>query len=226
MRLADARTKLILLNTPHNPSGALASEEAVRTLDAFAQKRGIPLVADEVYHPIYHGAKARSVGEYSRASVLGDFSKAFSLPGLRIGFMLERDPKLRQELENAHGYFTTSTSMLGELLAEVATRNRETIFDRARSVSAPNLALLDEWVAANEEHVEWLRPRGSMTAFPRLRGVRDARPFCVAAAERGVLVALGEAFGAPAHFRIGFGLAMPRYAEALGILAETLRSRF
>ena len=225
MRLVDARTKLILLNTPHNPSGALASEEAVRALDAFAQKRGIPLVVDEVYHPIYHGVRARSVGEYSRASVLGDFSKAFSLPGLRIGFMLERDAKLRLELENAHGYFTTSTSMLGELLAETATRHRETIFDRARAVTAPNLALLDEWAAAHEEQIEWLRPSGSMTAFPRLRGVADARPFCVAAAERGVLVAVGAAFGAPAHFRIGFGLAMPRYAEALGILSEALESR-
>ena len=222
MRLADARTKLILVNTPHNPSGALVAEEAVRALDAFAQRRGIPLVVDEVYHPIYHGASARSAGEYSRASVLGDFSKSFSLPGLRIGFLLERDPKLRHELENAHGYFTTSTSILGELLAEIATRNRETIWNRARRVSAPNLALLDDWAVANEEHIEWLRPRGSMTAFPRVRGLSDARPFCVAAAERGVLVALGEAFGAPAHFRIGFGLEMPRYREALGILSEVL----
>ena len=225
MRLADARTKLILLNTPHNPSGALASEEAVHTLDAFAQRRGIPLVVDEVYHPIYHGTRARSVGEYSRASVLGDFSKSFSLPGLRIGFMLERDPKLRRELENAHGYFTTSTSMLGELLAEVATRNRETIWERTRSTSAPNLALLDEWAKVHEEQIEWLRPHGSMTAFPRVRGVSDARPFCSAAAERGVLLAVGEAFGAPAHFRIGFGLAMPRYREALGILSEVLAAR-
>ncbi|HUQ51034.1 MAG TPA: hypothetical protein VM692_02355, partial [Gammaproteobacteria bacterium] len=75
---------------------------------------------------------------------------------------------------------------------------------------------------ANEEHIEWLRPKGSMTAFPRLRGVADARPFCVAAAERGVLVAVGAAFGAPAHFRIGFGLTMPRYAEALDILSDVL----
>jgi aspartate/methionine/tyrosine aminotransferase len=139
--------------------------------------------------------------------------------------MLERDAKLRHELENAHGYFTTSTNMLGELLAELATRNREIIWNRARSTSGPNLALLDEWAASNEEHIEWLRPSGSMTAFPRLRGVRDARPFCVAAAERGVLVAIGEAFGAPAHFRIGFGLAMPRYAEALDTLSQVLAAQ-
>jgi aspartate/methionine/tyrosine aminotransferase len=221
-RLADARTTLILVNTPHNPSGALIDEEAIRALDAFAQRRGIQLVVDEVYHPIYHGVAARSAGEYSRATVLGDFSKAYSLPGLRIGWLLERDAKRRVALERAHSYFTVSTSMPSELLAEVAARNRETIFDRARAVSAENLAVLDEWFAEHEDRLEWVRPRGSMTGFPRLRGVADARPFCVAAAERGVLVAPGDCFGAPAHFRIGFGLAMPRYREALRILDETL----
>ena len=224
-RLTDANTKLIMVNTPHNPSGAVADADAIRELDRFTQRRGIPLVVDEVYHPIYHGPPARSTSEYSRAIVLGDFSKSFSLPGIRIGWLLERDPKRRHALANAHSYFTNSTSMLGELLAEGAVRNRETIWNRARAVSAENLAALTEWCAENEEWIEWVRPRGSMTAFPRVRGVADARPFCVAAAERGVLLALGEAFGAPAHFRIGFGLAMPRYREALGILSEVLASR-
>jgi aspartate/methionine/tyrosine aminotransferase len=225
MRLADARTKLILVNTPHNPSGALVDEETIRTLDAFAQQRGIHLVVDEVYHPIYHGDARRSAGQYSRATVLGDFSKSFSLPGLRIGWILEHDAQRRAELENAHAYFTVSASMLSELLAEVAARNREAIWNRTRAVSAENLAALSEWCAENEESIEWVRPRGSMTAFPRLRGGADARPFCIAAAERGVLLAPGEAFGAPAHFRIGFGLTMPRYREALGVLSAVIASR-
>jgi aspartate/methionine/tyrosine aminotransferase len=222
MRLVDERTELILVNTPHNPSGALADEAVMRALDDFARHRGIQLVVDEVYHPIYHGVRARSAGEYTQATVLGDLSKSFSLPGLRIGWLLERDAKRRQELERAHSYFTVSTSMPSELLAEVAVRNRETIFDRTRAVSGQNLALLDSWVMEYRDRVEWLRPRGSMTAFPRLRGVADARPFCVAAAERGVLVVPGDCFGAPAHFRIGFGAKVPRYGEALAKLSDTL----
>ena len=222
LRLVDARTKLILVNTPHNPSGATVGEEALRELDAFAQQRGIQLVVDEVYHPIYHGEPRRSAAEYSRATVLGDFSKSFSMPGLRIGWLIERDPERRRRLVTAHGWFTVSTSTLSELLAEVATRNRETIFDRTRAVSAENLALLDDWVARHEDRLEWLRPAGSMRAFPRLRGVPDARPFCIAAAERGVLLAPGDCFGAPAHFRIGFGAAMPRYGEALEVLSGVL----
>jgi aspartate/methionine/tyrosine aminotransferase len=222
MSLTDERTKLILVNTPHNPSGAAADERAIRALAEFATRRGIQLVVDEVYHPIYHGEPHRSAGEYSGATVLGDFSKSFSLPGLRIGWLLERDAERRSRLMNAHNWFTVSTSTLGELLAEVAARNRETIFNRTRAVSAANLALLEEWASRHEESLEWLRPTGSMTAFPRLRGERDARPFCIAAAERGVLLAPGDCFGAPAHFRIGFGTEMPRYAEALGILSELL----
>lgn len=225
MKLCDARTQLILVNTPHNPSGALVSEDAIRALDEFASKRGIALVVDEVYHPIYHGVTARSAGEYSRATVLGDFSKSFSLPGLRIGWLLERDAKRREALANAHEYFVVSSSMLSELLAEVATRNRETVWNRARAASARNLALLDEWCAEHEGPLEWLRPQGAMTAFPRVRGVSDARPFCAAAAERGVLLAPGDCFGSPEHFRIGFGLEMPRYADALDILGEVLRSQ-
>jgi aspartate/methionine/tyrosine aminotransferase len=225
MRLVDGRTKLILLNTPHNPSGALIDEDTIRTLDAFAAERGVQLVVDEVYHPIYHGAHARSAGEYSRATVLGDFSKSFSLPGLRIGWVLERDAGRRRELTNAHEHFVVSSSMLSELLAEVAVRNREQVWNRARVNSAANLKLLEGWCAEHADRVEWLRPRGSMTAFPRVRGARDARPFCVAAAGRGVLLAPGDCFGAPAHFRIGFGLEMPEYADALAILGEVLRSK-
>jgi aspartate/methionine/tyrosine aminotransferase len=222
IRLTDTHTKLILVNTPHNPSGAVVEEAAIRALDAFASQRGIQLVVDEVYHPIYHGPHARSVGEYTRATVLGDFSKSFSLPGLRTGWLLERDPARRRALERAHSYFTVSTSLLGELLAEVAVRNRETIWNRARGVSAKNLAALEGWVSEHAERLEWSRPAGAMTAFPRLRGATDARPFCVAAAERGVLLAPGDCFGAPAHFRIGFGLEMPGYREALSALSALL----
>jgi aspartate/methionine/tyrosine aminotransferase len=222
LSLCDARTKLILVNSPHNPSGAIVEEETVRALDAFASERGIALVVDEVYHPIYHGARRRSAGEYSRATVLGDFSKAFSLPGLRVGWLLERDPVRRAELANARGYWTVSNNTLGELLAEAATHHREAVWARTQAVSAKNLALLDAWCAAHEAQVEWLRPRGAMTAFPRFRDARDARPFCVSAAERGVLVVPGDCFGMPAHFRIGFGDETPGYADALGVLSDVL----
>jgi aspartate/methionine/tyrosine aminotransferase len=221
-RLVDARTKLILVNSPHNPSGAVASEATILELDAIAARRGIQLVVDEVYHPIYHGPERRSAGEYSRATVLGDFSKAFSLPGLRVGWLLERDAARRKRLANARGYFTVSSAMPAELLAEVAVNHRQTFFDRARSVSGKCLAALTPWIAAQNEVLEWIPPQGGMTAFPRFRSGLEVRKLCEAAAARGVLLAPGECFGFDRHVRVGFGLEDEEYPRALEILADVV----
>jgi aspartate/methionine/tyrosine aminotransferase len=222
--LIDAQTRLILINSPHNPTGAVASEEDIEAVAAVAQDRGVRLVVDEVYHPIYTGARARhrSAAEYTHATVLGDFSKAFSLSGLRIGWILERDKERRKALWNSHATFTISTNFPGELLAEVATRHRETIFARARDVAQKNLAVLDQLFDAHASTVEWVRPTGGMTGFPRLLVSEDARPTCEEAARRSVVLGPGDCFGFPAHFRIGFGAQADGYDKAIEILSDVL----
>src|SRR5882672_4931517 len=90
-QLCDDQTKLLLVNSPHNPTGATLSDEELRELHDFAVERGIKFVSDEVYHPIYHGRETNSAAALPRATVLGSFSKALSLSGLRIGWMIERD---------------------------------------------------------------------------------------------------------------------------------------
>jgi aspartate/methionine/tyrosine aminotransferase len=220
--LLDDRTKLLLVNSPHNPTGAVVSEADLRALDELTTKRGIQLVVDEVYHPIYRGSRARSAGEFTRATILGDFSKAFSLSGIRVGWVLERDKERREDYWNARANFSISNNFPGELLAEVAVRNREKIFDRAREVSAKNLAVLDQLFREHSGILGWVRPEGGMTAFPWLVDGTDARPFCEAAASKGVLLAPGDCFGFPSHFRLGFGACTDGYEEAVSILAGTL----
>ena len=129
------RTKLILVNTPHNPSGALVDEVAMRDLDAFAQRRGI---RSSSTRSITRSITARrgAPPANTRARPCSAISRNRSAyPGCAIGWLLERDPARRKELENAHGYFTVCASMLGELLAEVAARNRDADWNRARTVS-------------------------------------------------------------------------------------------
>jgi aspartate/methionine/tyrosine aminotransferase len=181
------------------------------------------LVVDEVYHPLYHGRASRSAGEYSGATVFGDMSKAFCLSGLRIGWILERDPDRRQQYWNARAHFSISNNFPGELLAEVAVKNRERIFARARDVASRNLAVLDELFDRREDRLEWTRPRGGTTAFPRLRSGGDARPFCQRAAERGVLLAPGDAFSHPSHFRLGFGACAEGFEDAVAIVDDLLK---
>jgi aspartate/methionine/tyrosine aminotransferase len=220
--LLDDRTKLVLVNSPHNPTGAVVSESDLRALEEATEKRGIQLVVDEVYHPIYRGKAPRSAGEHTRATVLGDFSKAFSLSGIRVGWILERDPKRREDYWNARAHFSISNNFPGELLAEVAVRNRTRIFDRAREVASRNLSLLDAFFREHREILDWVRPEGGMTAFPWLVASENARPFCEAAAAKGVLLAPGDCFGFPSHFRLGFGACAEGYDQAIEILSGTL----
>ncbi|HSF18966.1 MAG TPA: pyridoxal phosphate-dependent aminotransferase [Vicinamibacteria bacterium] len=218
----DRNTKLVLVNSPHNPTGTTVSEEALRHLDSFCSKRGVQLVVDEVYHPIYRNDAPRSAAELTEATVLGDFSKAFSLAGLRTGWVVERDPERRKQYWNARAHFSISNNFPGELLAEVAVRNRDVVFERARTVSETNLALLDGFFGENSDHLEWVRPAGGMTGFPRLVLAADARTFCEAAAARGVLLAPGDCFGVPNHFRLGFGACTERFDQALVGVSEAL----
>jgi aspartate/methionine/tyrosine aminotransferase len=220
--LIDDHTKIVLVNSPHNPTGGVVPESDIRELEALTAKRGAQLVVDEVYHPIYRGSAPRSAGEYSRATILGDFSKAFSLSGIRVGWILARDPKRREDYWNARAHFSISNNFPGELLAEVAVRNRERIFGRAREVAESNLTILDRFFHEHREILGWVRPEGGMTAFPWLVSGENARPFCEAAADKGVLLAPGDCFGFPSHFRLGFGACAEGYGDAVEILSGTV----
>src|SRR5258705_734266 len=92
-RLVDSKTKLILVNSPHNPTGATIADAEMEALHDFTAKRGIQLVSDEVYHPIYHGRQTKSAARLQHATVIADLSKAFSIAGVRTGWMIEHDAK-------------------------------------------------------------------------------------------------------------------------------------
>ena len=224
-KLCDPNTKLVLVNSPHNPTGATIADADLVRLGDYCSKNGIQLVADEVYHPIYHDGEHRSAVDLVDATVIGDFSKAFSLPGLRLGFIHDRDRKRRDDYWNVRAHFTISNNMPGEFLAEVAVKHRETIFTRARELATKNLGILDELFTEHEDALEWVRPRGGLTAFPRLTNTETSRPLCEAAAARGVVLVTGDCFGAPEHFRLGFAACAEGFVDAVGILSDVLTRR-
>jgi len=224
-RLCNHNTKLLLVNTPHNPTGSTLSDDELRELHDFAFERGIKFVSDEVYHPIYHGRETASAASLPHATVLGSFSKALSLSGLRIGWMIERDQAQLEQYTQGRGYFTISNAPLAEKFAVIALEHRETILGRTRTVVAANLKLVDQFVREHADDLGWVRPRGGMTAFPWLTDGSDAREFCRAVAERGVLLAPGDCFQMPEHFRLGFGVTTTGFAMALERVGEVLRAR-
>src|SRR5229473_4488606 len=114
-RLADSKTKLILVNSPHNPTGATIGDGEMEALHDFTAERGIQLVSDEVYHPIYHGRQTKSAARLPHATVIADLSKAFSIAGVRTGWMIEHDAKRRQQYWTARAYFSRGGVADGEV---------------------------------------------------------------------------------------------------------------
>ena len=222
--IVDRNTRFLLVNSPHNPTGAVLSDQDMEELHDFCANRGVQFVSDQVYHPIYHGPEMRSAARLPHATVLGDFSKALCLSGLRTGWIVDRDPKRRQSYLNARSYFTVSNTVLGERLATLAAQQSQAIYSRARHIAQKNLALLDQLLSDNQDLFHWVRPRGGMTAFPSLADGTGAREFCSNLARRGVLVAPGDCFGMPSHIRLGFGTSGDRFPKALARLAEFLHS--
>ena len=223
-KLADRNTKLILVNSPHNPTGATVSDEEMEALHDFTSARSIQLVSDEVYHPIYHGRATQSAARLPQATVIHDFSKAFPLSGVRTGWMIEHDPKRRQQYWNARAYFSISNNTSGEILAEIAVRKRDVVLRKTQEAATRNLEVLDGFMAEHREVLGWIRPQGGMTAFPWLVDHANAREFCKAAVEQGILLAPGDCFGVPSHFRIGFAATGNKFPKALERLAEVVKS--
>lgn len=214
-RLADSKTKLILVNSPHNPTGATVADEEIEALHDFTSERGIQLVFDEVYHPIYHGRQTRSAARLPHATVISDLSKAFSIAGVRTGWMIEHDAQRRQQYWTARAYFSICNTTTGEILSEIAIRKRDVVLGKTQRAASRNLKLLERFMADHSDVLGWISPPGGMTVFPWLVSGENARPFCKAAAERGILLAPGDCFDTPSHFRLGFAAAGDDFSKAL-----------
>jgi aspartate/methionine/tyrosine aminotransferase len=222
-RLADRNTAVLVVNSPHNPTGAVLDASEMRALYDFAIERGIQFVSDEVFHPVYHGRTGASAATLPRATVIGDLSKAFSLSGLRLGWIVERDAGRHARYLNARQYFTVSNTVIAELAAAIAVRHSDTILGRTREVAQSNLRHADALLADLSGVVEWVRPEGGMTGFPRFVSGINTRPFCEEAARQGLLLVPGDCFGMPDHFRLGFGVGRERYPAAMTRLATLVR---
>ena len=223
-RLADSKTKLILVNSPHNPTGTTIADEEMEMLHDFATERGIQFVSDEVYHPIYHGKNTQSAARLPHATVIADLSKAFSIAGVRTGWMIEHDARRRQQYWTARAYFSICNSTTGEILSEIAIRNRDAVLGRTQQAASKNLMLLSTFMDEHRDVLGWIPPQGGMTAFPWLTSGEDARPFCEAATRHGILLAPGDCFDVPSHFRLGFAATEENFSKAVDRFGDFVRS--
>jgi len=221
----DEQTVLALVNTPHNPTGAVMPRDEIVRLAAALAERRVPLVVDEVYHPLYFDTAPQSAASIDNVIVIGDMSKALSLAGLRMGWIIDANAERRSRIIDARSYFTISSSPILEALATHALLHHEVLLARLRAVATANLDALTAHMLDVADIWSWVRPVGGTVAFPWFRDGRDSRPFCEALAAAGVLVAPGDCFAMPEHLRIGFAAQSDRFPEALAIVERTLREQ-
>jgi aspartate/methionine/tyrosine aminotransferase len=223
--LVTERTRAIIVNSPHNPTGYTFGAEALRALAAFADERGIVLFCDEVYRGLEpDGTSPPAACELSPNAVsLGVLSKSYGLAGLRVGWIATKNARARTASAAYKDYLTICTSAPSEVLAELALRNREPLLARNRALVHANRELLDAFFARHAQRFAWVRPDASPIAFPRLLGAEGSDAFCDRLVrEAGVLLLPSSCYDwGDRHFRIGFGRAnMPealaRFEQFLG----------
>ena len=207
-RMLRPDTRLVYVNTPHNPTGTSMPRDVFDRVVELCAARGAVLFCDEVYRELEHDPAARlpaACDVYERAVSLGSVSKTYGLPGLRTGWIACRDPSLLDAIVAVKLYTTICSSGPSELLAALALRHRERFVERNRALVLENLTLADAFVDAHAELVDWVRPSASPIGFPRLR-VPDTQAFCEQlAAEAGVLLLPGDVYDEPGHVRFGLG---------------------
>lgn len=207
--LLRPRTRLLAVNTPHNPTGYHFSREELGRLVDFAEAHGLILLVDEAYR----GGEYRDEDRLPCAATLspsvvslGLVSKAWGLPGLRIAWLATRNPALREAVARVKDYTTICAPAPAEFLATLAVRHGDRLLGETRALLRENLALLDAFMERQRETFRWAPPGAGSVALARLVS-RDAEEFCRRAREEaGVLVAPGPLFdGPPDAVRLGFG---------------------
>ncbi|MCF6219879.1 MAG: aminotransferase class I/II-fold pyridoxal phosphate-dependent enzyme [Robiginitomaculum sp.] len=214
-RAVRPNTKLVSICFPNNPTGAILPAKDYAELIELCRKHGIYLFSDEVYRLLEQDENKRidqAADVYEKGISLNVMSKAYGLPGLRIGWIAAQDKAVLQKLERYKHYLSICNSAPSERLAVMALGARGKIIARNRAFLKTNIEKLDDFFADYPQLFKWVRPDGGCIAFPQYVGRGGVEAFCKSLIEdAGVLVLpasiyKSELMEAPTdRFRIGFG---------------------
>ncbi|WP_170764536.1 aminotransferase [Ruegeria lacuscaerulensis] len=226
--LVTPGTRLIALTNPNNPTGALIDEAMLQEIVRIARSVGAYVLCDEVYRGTGqegNGMSPSIADIYEKGISTASTSKAFSLAGLRVGWVAA--PKEVTEQILIHRDFDTiSVGMINDHFAAMALENHEKLLARSHRITRSNLALLDTWIA-NQPRVSWVKPRAGTTAMLKLDIPLSSREFCVELVQQtGVMLTPGDAFDMEGYVRIGFANDPDALREGLDILSEYLSDQF
>jgi aspartate/methionine/tyrosine aminotransferase len=226
--LVRPETKLIVINSPHNPTGAMLTQTDLARVVEIAARSGAWILSDEAYRWLEHpgGEKlpspAHDLGE--RIISDGTKSKPFGLPGLRIGWLVA-NPEIVAACWGLRDYVSLSPAGISDAIARVAIDQRDRIWPRNNQIIQQNMGTATAWFRENADIVSWQPPRAGLLAMMRYQ--HDLPSLELAdrlAKEARVMLAPGSAFGLEHHLRIGVGQRPDLFAEGLRRTAEFLRT--
>ena len=169
LRKAAARgLRLICINNPNNPTGSLIPEDMMKEIVEIARSSGTYILCDEVYAGVsIEGAACPSIADlYEKGIATGSMSKAFSLAGLRLGWLATKSQEALRQFKRVRDYDLVSCGLFDEETAALALRHKEKILERNRAILRENLPILDAWVK-EEPRTSYVRPRaGTMASTP------------------------------------------------------------
>jgi aspartate/methionine/tyrosine aminotransferase len=228
-RLVSAKTKLIAVCHPNNPTGSVLDKEQREAIVAAAARVGAWILADEIYRGAeMDGPVTPSFwGSYDRLLCTGGLSKAYSLPGLRTGWVVG-PPEMAERLWGYHDYTSIGPSMMTDRLASIALepRRRDWILNRTRKYLQRNYPPLRNWLDINADTFTHIAPRAGAIAWARMPKVWNTVQMAEELrAQKGVLIVPGEHLGMESHVRFGFGGSSDQLHMALVRISEWLEQK-
>ena len=220
-------TKLIAINNPNNPTGALMDAAMLSEIAAIARSVGAWVLCDEVYRGTDQtgdGFTASMADLYEKGISTAGMSKAYSLAGLRLGWIVAP----REVLEAAmihRDYNTISVGRIDDHLAALALEHRDKILARAHRITRDNLAILSAWVDG-EKHISWVKPKSGTTALLKFDLPISSRDFCIKLLEEeGVMFTPGSVMEMEGTLRIGYACGTEVLQQGLARVSRFLARR-
>lgn len=203
-------TKLLILNYPHNPTGAVLDKNVLNELIELARNNGAYIFCDEVYRylEVDESQRMSSIADvYEKGISLNVMTKSFGLAGLRIGWLATQDVNFLKKVGSYKLYTSICNSAPSEILAIMALRAKDQILKRNRNIMLKNLKILDEFMERNQKRLSWIRPQSGTMAVLKLLLPLSVETFAEDLVRtEGVLIMPGSVFDLPGNFfRIGFG---------------------
>ena len=217
-------TKLICINNPNNPTGALMDEAMLREICDIARSVDAWLLCDEVYRGLTQSEEySPSVADlYEKGISTGSMSKVFSLAGLRFGWIAAPKELIAAVLYH-RDYNTISVGMLDEYFAELALGAKDKILERNRAIIRENLQILDDWVKTTPR-VSYVKPKAGTTAFVHIDTKLTSHEFCERLVkEKGVMFTPGSALHTEGFVRIGYANNKEVLKKGLELTSEFLK---